>query len=93
MIKQHAGRDLIFEEKRQKSLEKKLGREFIRINTRKRHDKDYEIGRIQTFISTFKDRQLKQSIKKIKRTRRQNRKIQTSNHSIKWIAKFKSIKG
>ena len=55
----HASRDFIFEEKRQKGLEKKLNCEFIRINTSKRYDEDYEIGRIQTFISKSKDRQLK----------------------------------
>ena len=36
----------------------------------KRYYEDYEIGRIQTFISKFKDRQLKKKIKKIERTRR-----------------------
>ena len=39
-----------------KSTRKKLGSEFIRINTTKRYDEDYEIGRIQTFITKFKDR-------------------------------------
>ena len=78
--KKHAGRDLIFEEKRQKALQKKLGCQFIRVNTSKRYGKDYEIGRIQTVISKFKERQLKQ---KIKRTRTRNRKIDRSNHSIK----------
>ena len=38
---------------------KKLNCEFIRINTSKRYDKNYEIGRIETFISKYKDRQLK----------------------------------
>ena len=57
--KKHAGRDLIFEEKRQKALQKKLGCQFIRVNTSKRYGKDYEIGRIQTAISKFKERQLK----------------------------------
>ena len=34
----HEGRELIFDEKRQKALEKKLGCEFIRINTSNRYD-------------------------------------------------------
>ena len=34
----HEGRELIFEGKRQKALEKKLGCEFIRINTSNRYD-------------------------------------------------------
>ena len=58
--KKHTDRGLIFEEKRQKALEKKPGcKIFIRINMSKRYYEDYEIGRIQTFISKFKDRQLK----------------------------------
>ena len=68
--KNHASRDIIFGEKRQEALEKKLNCEFIRINTSKRYDEDYEIVRIQSFISEFKDRQLKklekESNKKIK---------------------------
>ena len=63
----HTDRDLIFEEKRQKALEKKPGCKFIRINTSKEgYDADYEASRIQTFISKFKDRQLKKSNKKLK---------------------------
>ena len=31
--KKHTDRDIIFEEKRQKTLEKKIGCKFIRINT------------------------------------------------------------
>ena len=65
--KGHTDRDLIFEEKRQKALEKKLGCKFIRINTSKEgYDADYEASRIQTFISKFKDRQLKNLNKKLK---------------------------
>ena len=44
-----------------KSTIKKLGCQFIRINTSKRYDEDYEIGRIQTFIHKFKDRQLQKN--------------------------------
>ena len=44
--KGHTDRDLIFEEKRQETLEKKLCCKFIRINTSKRYDEDYKIGRI-----------------------------------------------
>ena len=73
------------------ALEKKLNHEFIRINTSKRYDENYEIGRIETFTSKFKDRQFKklekESNKKIKKTRRRNKRIKTStdksNHSIK----------
>ena len=89
--KSHASRDLIFEEKRQEALEKRLNCELIRTNTSKRYDEDYEIGRTETFTSKFKHRQIKKVRKRIKqrnkRTRRRNRRIKTSidklNHSIK----------
>ena len=65
--KGHTDRDLIFEEKGQKALEKKLGCKLIRINTSKEgYDADYEVSRIQTFVSKFKDRQVKKLNKKIK---------------------------
>ena len=41
----HVGRDLIFEEKKQKALGKILGCEFIGINASKCYDENYEIGR------------------------------------------------
>ena len=44
--------------KDKKTVEKKLGCKFIWISTSKRYDEDYEIGRIQTVINKFKDRQL-----------------------------------
>ena len=52
--------------KKTRSARKKLGCEFIRINSSKHYDGDYEIGRIHTFISKFKDRQLKKLNKKLK---------------------------
>ena len=62
--KGHTDRSLIFEEKRQKALEKKLNCEFIRINTSKEnYDADY--GRIQTFISKFKDKENEKKVKKL----------------------------
>ena len=68
--KGHTDRDLIFEEKRQKALEKKLNCKFIRINTsRENYDADYEASRIQMFISKFKEKEvkkLKDEIKKLK---------------------------
>ena len=77
-------RNLIFEEKRQEELGKKFGRQFIRIDANKEgYDADYEASRIQTFISKFKDRKLKKIKQENKKTRRQNRKIDLSNHSMK----------
>ena len=58
--KGHTDRDLIFEEKRQKALEKKLNCTFIRINTSKEnYDADYEASRIQVFISRFEKHKIK----------------------------------
>ena len=57
--KVHKDRELIFEEERQKALEKRIGCEFIRINMSQHYSGDYEIGRKQTFINKSKDRQLK----------------------------------
>ena len=65
--KGHNRRDLIFEEKRQEALEKKHGCKFIRINTSKEgYNAGYEVSRIQTWISKFKDRQLNKLNKKVK---------------------------
>ena len=52
--------ETFFQEKRQKSLEKKLDCKFIRINASKEaYDVDHEASRMQAFISKFKGRQLK----------------------------------
>ena len=51
---------LFLRRKDKKTLEKKLGCKFIRINaSREGYDADYEASRIQTLISKFKERQLK----------------------------------
>ena len=64
--KGHTDRDLIFEEERQKALEKKLNCKFIRINTSKEnYDADYEASRIQTFISNFNKNKIKELEDKI----------------------------
>ena len=58
MEKGHTDRELIFEEKKQKALEKKLGCKFIRINTSKEDSNaDYEASRVQT--SEFKNEETK----------------------------------
>ena len=60
--KGHTDRDIIFEEKRQKALEKKLGCKFIRINTSNAtngYDLDYEVGNVQAFIDEFKNKKYK----------------------------------
>ena len=50
---------LFLSRKDKKRWKKKLGCKSIMINTSKRYDEDYEIGAIQTFISKFKNRQLR----------------------------------
>ena len=55
--KGHTDRDLIFEEKRQKALEKKLGCKFIRINTsnaKHGYDLDYEVANVQDLLMSLK---------------------------------------
>ena len=80
--KGHTDRDLIFEEKRQKALEKKLNCEFIRINTsRENYDADYEASRIQTFISKFKDKEKENEIKKLE-DEIHKLKLQLKNQSV-----------
>ena len=78
--KGHADKGHIFKGKRQEALEKKkLGCKFIRNNTSKRYDEDYQIGRIQSFISKFKNKQLrkleKESNKRIKELEGQIEKL------------------
>ena len=80
--KGHTDRDLIFEEKRQEALEKKLGCKFIRINTsnvKNSYDLDYKVGNIEAFVDEFKDRQLeKEKLKK-----KSNKKIKQLEDKIK----------
>ena len=76
--KGHTDRDLIFEEKRQKALEKKLNCEFIRINTsRENYDADYEVSRIQTFINNSNKNKIKEPEDEIKKLR-----FQLANPSV-----------
>ena len=65
--KGHTDRDIIFEEKRQKALEKKLGCKFIRINTsnaKNGYDLDYEVGNIEAFIDELKNNKNKKELEK-----------------------------
>ena len=71
-------RDLIFKEKRQKTLEKKLNWEFIRINTsRENYDANYEASRIQTLISNSNKNKIKELEGEIKKL-----KLQLANPSV-----------
>ena len=74
--KVHTDRDLIFEQKKKKALEKKLNCTFIRINTsRENFDADYEASEIQTFISQFKDNKIKERDNKIKKLEDEIKKL------------------
>ena len=81
--KGHTDRDLIFEEKRQKALEKTLNCTFIKINTSKENfDIDYEAGRIQTFISQFKDNKNKELEDEIEKLKLQLSNLGVKNHEV-----------
>ena len=79
----HEGRDLVFEEKRREALEKKLGCKFIRINisdAKRGYDTDYEVSKIQIFISEFKDKKIKEKENTIKE---KDKKIKELEDKIK----------
>ena len=74
----YADRDLIFEEKRQEALEKKLGCKFIRINTsnaKNSYDLDYEVGNVQAFIDEFRNKKIKELEDKINELEEKNKKL------------------
>ena len=55
--------------KKNEALQKKLGCIFIRINTsdaKKGYNTDYEVSKIQIFISKFKEKKRKEKENKIK---------------------------
>ena len=86
--KGHTDRDLIFEEKRQKVLEKQLGCKFIRTNASKEgYNADYETNRVQAFISKIKHRELKklekESNKKMKELKDENKELKCKNKELK----------
>ena len=81
--KVHTDRDLIFEEKRQKALGKKLNCTFIRINTsRKNFDADYGANRIQTFISKFQDNKNKELEDEIEKLKLQLANLDVKNNDV-----------
>ena len=61
-------KDIIFEEKRQKTLEKTLGCKFVRINTsnaKNGYDLDYMVGNVQAFVDEFKNKTIKKIEKQL----------------------------
>ena len=88
--KGHSDRDLIFEEKRQKALEKKLGCKFIRINTSNAKngcDLYYEIGNVQAFIDEFKNKKItkieKESTKEKQMREKLEKELKSKNKKLK----------
>ena len=82
--KGHTDRDPIFEQKRQEALEKKLNCTFTRFNTSKENfDVNYEFGKIQMFISQFKDDKIKERDDKIKEIDNENKKLKDEIKKLK----------
>ena len=53
--------EILFLKKKERGISKKLGCIFIRINTidaKRDYDTDYEVSKIQTFISKFKEKKM-----------------------------------
>ena len=103
--KGNTDRDLIFEEKRQEALEKKLGCKFIRINTsnaKNGYDLNYEVGNIEVFIDEFKNKKIKEkeekSNKKIKELEAKIKELKdktknsTTNHITNNFGKIDDVK-
>ena len=78
---------LIFEEKRQEALEKKLDCKFIRIDTsnaKNEYDLDYEFGNIEAFIDEFPNKKIEELKDKIKeKEEKSNKKIKKLEAKIK----------
>ena len=85
--KGHTDREIIFEEKRQKALEKKLGCKFIRINTsnsKNSYDLDYEVGNIEAaFIDEFKNKKIKELEKKLIKEKEMKEKLEKEMREVK----------
>ena len=85
--KEHTDRDIIFEEKRQKALEKKLDCKFIRINTSNVKNGYYKVGNIEIFIDEFKNEKIKELEKKreMRNDKREmrNEKLKNKNKKFK----------
>ena len=76
---------LNLKKKDKRHQKKNLTVNFIRINTSRRNfDVDYEAGRIQTFISQFKDNKIKERDNKIKELEDEIKKLklQSTNLSV-----------
>ena len=71
------------------AVEWKLVCKFIRINTsneKRGYDTDYEVSKIQTFISKFKEKKIKENENKIKELEDEIKKIKTLINKSKCIS-------
>ena len=73
--------------KRQEALEEKTSCKFIRINTsnaKNGYETDYEVSKIQIFISEFKDEKIKENENKIQELEDELKKVklQLINQSV-----------
>ena len=85
--KEHIDRDFIFEEKRLKALEKKLGCKFIRIitsNVKNGCDLDYKIVNIEAFIDELKNKKIKKLEKEIREMRNEKLKNKKFNKQLSY---------
>ena len=77
--KLYIDREIIFEEKRRKALENKLGCKFIRIktsNAKTGYDLDYEVGNVQAFIDEFKNKKIKKLEKQLIKEKEMREKLE-----------------
>ena len=79
---------LFLKKQDERHQKKKLGCKFIRINTsnvKKGYDTDYEVGKIQIFISKFKDKNIKEKENEIKELEDEIKKLKLrlTNQSVK----------
>ena len=77
--KGHNDRDIVFEEKIQKALEKKLGCKFIIINTnnaKNGYDLDYEVSNVQVFTDEFNNKKIKNLEKELVNEREIKKKLE-----------------
>ena len=75
---------LFLRRKDKKHQKKKLACKFIRINTSKvGYNADYEVCRVQTFISKFKNEKLKKIEESNKKIKEQEAKIKDQENKIK----------
>ena len=73
--KGHNDRDFIFEEKRQKALEKKIGCRVNTSNVKNGCDLDYKISNIEAFIDELKNKKIKELEKEITEMRNEKQEM------------------